>query len=121
MTTRIERLRELEAKAAPPPWIPRPGEDGPNYELERAARNALPSLFAAVDALYGVVYCADCWDNPEHALCAKHLEPARAALAALDNPAAHDSGCADCAHLTPKGRCAADAGECRSRDAREED
>jgi hypothetical protein len=33
-------------------------------------------------ALADLVYCADCWDNPQHNVCEKHLAPARAALAA---------------------------------------
>jgi hypothetical protein len=37
-------------------------------------------------ALQGLVYCADCWDNPAHNVCEKHLAPARAALASLGSP-----------------------------------
>jgi chromosome segregation ATPase len=37
-------------------------------------------------ALADLVYCADCWDNPQHNVCEKHLAPARAALASLGSP-----------------------------------
>jgi hypothetical protein len=46
--------------------------------------NELASLRAALSALRDLVYCADCWDNPEHRVCEKHLGPARAVLAAYD-------------------------------------
>jgi hypothetical protein len=40
----------------------------------------LANLLTAAD---GAVYCVMCWDNPDHNLCPKHLDPFLSALRAL--------------------------------------
>jgi hypothetical protein len=40
---------------------------------------------AMLEALAGLVYCADCWDNPEHNVCEEHLAPARAVLSSASS------------------------------------
>ena len=46
-------------------------------EVSRAEWNAAEGVAAAAE---GALYCVDCWDNPAHNLCPKHLDPLRAAL-----------------------------------------
>jgi hypothetical protein len=40
---------------------------------------------AVIDAARGVAFCATQWDQPRGQLCAEHLAPLLAALAALDS------------------------------------
>jgi hypothetical protein len=54
---------------------------GVHHVVDLPCPSALSEREEIVGALAGLVYCADCWDNPEHRVCEKHLAPARAILA----------------------------------------
>jgi hypothetical protein len=51
-----------------------------SHDMWRGLGVDVDGRLTILDALRGLVYCADCVDNPEHNVCETHLAPARAAL-----------------------------------------